>query len=97
MKHQRGSTLFEDTVRFRKFPGERQLPVVEILKILHEKGHLRHIGPEVFADEADELSPAAAGKRSAESLGRVLEAAGIPRSEPELRSKAGGFSERRLA
>lgn len=84
-------------MRFRKFPGEVQLPVVEILKILHHKGHLRHIGPEVFSDEADELSPAAAGKRSAESLGRVLEAAGIPLSGPELRSKTRGSSERRPA
>ena len=97
MKHQFGSNLFEDTVRFRKFPGEGQLPVVEILKILHQKGQLRHIGPEVFSDEADELSPAAAGKRSAESLGRVLEAAGIPPSGPELRSKTRGSSERRPA
>jgi sugar phosphate isomerase/epimerase len=78
MKAQRGATLFEDTVRFRKFPGEGELPVLEILTILHEKGHLQHIGPEVFSDEADALSPKAAGKRSAESLGRVLAAAGIP-------------------
>jgi sugar phosphate isomerase/epimerase len=78
MKTQRGATLFEDTVRYRKFPGEGELPVVEILTILQEKGHLRHIGPEVFSDEADALSPEAAGKRSAESLWRVLDAAGIP-------------------
>jgi sugar phosphate isomerase/epimerase len=78
MKGQRGTTLFEDTVRFRKFPGEGELPVVEILTILQAKGHLRRIGPEVFSEEADALSPVAAGKRSAESLGQVLAAAGIP-------------------
>lgn len=78
MKAQRGVTLFEDTVRFRKFPGEGELPIVEILTILHEKGHLRQIGPEVFSDEADALSPQAVGRRSAESLLRVLDAAGIP-------------------
>ena len=78
MNRQRGATLFEDTVRYREFPGEGELPVIEILKILYEKGHLRQIGPEVFSDQADSLSPSAAGKRSAASLGRVLEAAGIP-------------------
>src|SRR5260370_21570951 len=57
MKGQRGTTLFEDTVRFRKFPGEGELPVVEILTILREKGHLRNIGPEVFSDGAHALSP----------------------------------------
>jgi sugar phosphate isomerase/epimerase len=75
---QRGATLFEDTVRFRRFPGEGELPVVEILQILYKKGHLRHIGPEVFSDEADVLSPEMAGHRSAESLWSVLKAAGIP-------------------
>jgi sugar phosphate isomerase/epimerase len=78
MNRQRGATLFEDTVRFREFPGEGELPVIEILKILYEKGHLRQIGPEVFSDEADSLSPLVAGKRSAASLSRVLQAAGIP-------------------
>jgi sugar phosphate isomerase/epimerase len=78
MKRQRGVTLFEDTVKYREFPGDGQLPVVDILKILQEKGHLRHIGPEVFSDEADTLSPEASGKRSGDSLWRVLRMAGIP-------------------
>jgi sugar phosphate isomerase/epimerase len=83
-KAQLGTTLFEDTVRFRKFPGEGDLPVVEILTVLHEKGHLQRIGPEVFSDEADSLSPEAAGKRSAASLRRVLDAAGIPSKTTKL-------------
>jgi sugar phosphate isomerase/epimerase len=77
MRNQRGATLFEDTVRYRKFPGEGELPVAEILTILHQKGNLRRIGPEVFSEEADALSPETAGKRSAESLYRVLSDAGI--------------------
>ena len=81
MRDQRGATLFEDTVRFRKFPGEGELPIAEILTILHQKGHLRRIGPEVFSDEADALSPEIAGKRSAESLHHVLHAAGILSSD----------------
>jgi hypothetical protein len=80
---QRGETLFEDTVRFRKFPGEGELPIAEILTILHQKGNLRRIGPEVFSDEADALSPEIAGKRSAESLCRVLRSAGILSPEGE--------------
>jgi sugar phosphate isomerase/epimerase len=83
MQTQRGATLFEDTVRFRKFPGEGELPIAEILTILHEKGHLRRIGPEVFSDEADALSPEIAGKRSAESLRYVLHAAGLLSLEQE--------------
>ena len=84
MRIQRGATLFEDTVRFRKFPGEGELPVAEILSVLHKKGHLRHIGPEVFSDEADALSPEAAGKRSGQSLRRLLAAVGIPSKTASL-------------
>jgi sugar phosphate isomerase/epimerase len=71
-------SLHEDTVRFRNFPGEGNLPVVKILKILWEKGHLRSIGPEVFSDEANAMSPEAAGRKCAETLWHVLQAAGIP-------------------
>jgi sugar phosphate isomerase/epimerase len=85
LQAQQGATLFEDTVRFRKFPGEGELPIAEILAILHKKGHLRRIGPEVFSDEADALPPEIAGKRSAESLRRVLHAAEIlsPKGEEQ--------------
>ena len=72
------ASLHEDTVRFRHFPGEGNLPVVEILKVLWAKGHLRSIGPEVFSDEANAMSPEAAGKKCATTLRNVLEAAGIP-------------------
>jgi len=68
----------EDTVRYRNFPGEGQFPVVEVLKILWEKGHLRSIGPEVFSDEANVLNPVDAGRKSGETLRRVLGQAGIP-------------------
>jgi sugar phosphate isomerase/epimerase len=78
LKNQRGMTLFEDTVKYRKFAGDGELPILDILKILREKGQLRHIGPEVFSEEADTLSPEAAGRRSGDSLWSVLQAAGIP-------------------
>lgn len=72
------SSQHEDTVRYRNFPGEGQMPVVEVLKILWEKGHLRSIGPEVFSDEANALDPVAAGKKCGDTLWKVLKEAGIP-------------------
>jgi sugar phosphate isomerase/epimerase len=57
LQQQRGSTLVEDTVRYRMFPGEGELPLVEILSVLHAKGYLRSIGPKIFSDEADAMSP----------------------------------------
>ena len=74
-KEIRGATLFEDTVRYRKFAGEGELPVVEILTILVEKG-LRNIGPEVFSDEADEMTPEASGVKAGKTLRIVLEKSG---------------------
>jgi sugar phosphate isomerase/epimerase len=71
-------SLHEDTVRFRNFPGEGNLPVVDILKVLWAKGHLRSIGPEVFSDEANAMTPEIAGRKCATTLWNVLRAAGIP-------------------
>ncbi|NGN44651.1 sugar phosphate isomerase/epimerase [Mesorhizobium sp. CGMCC 1.15528] len=72
---QRGASLFEDTVRYREFAGEGELPIVEILQILIDKG-LQNVGPEVFSDYADTLTPEEAGKRCGDTLRRVLEQAG---------------------
>lgn len=74
-KEIRGSSLFEDTVRYRKFAGEGELPVREILEILLAKG-LRNVGPEVFSDEADRMTPEASGKRAGATLRATLLAAG---------------------
>lgn len=71
----RGATLFEDTVRYREFAGEGEMPIVEILEILIAKG-LQNIGPEVFSDYADTLSPREAGERCGRTLRAVLEKAG---------------------
>lgn len=74
-KQIRGSSLFEDTVRYRKFAGEGELPVCEILEVLLSKG-LRNVGPEVFSDEADLMSPEISGAKAGKTLRKVLEAAG---------------------
>jgi sugar phosphate isomerase/epimerase len=71
-------SLHDDAIRFRSFPGEGEFAVVEILKILWSKGHLRSIGAEVFSDAASALPPEAAGRKCAETLWNVLRAAGIP-------------------
>jgi len=76
-KRQVSGSLFEDTIRYRKFPGEGDLPTVEILKILNAKGHLRSIGPEVFSDEANAMTPEEAGRKCASTLRNVLDIAGI--------------------
>jgi sugar phosphate isomerase/epimerase len=83
----RGATLFEDTVRYRMFPGEGELPLVEILEILLEKG-LQEVGPEVFSDEADRLPSEEAGRRCGAGLRRVLEAAGAALSADDLRPRS---------
>lgn len=77
----RGASLFDDTVRFRRFPNEGELPVIETLAILIEKG-LREVGPEVFSDEADALPPEEAGRRCGHGLRAVLAAAGSPFNGP---------------
>jgi sugar phosphate isomerase/epimerase len=78
MKRQRGATIYEEGSRFRKFPGEGEMPIVEILTIIREKGYLRYIGPEVFSDEADAMSAEAAGKKSGDTMRNVMKASGIP-------------------
>jgi sugar phosphate isomerase/epimerase len=84
LKRQRGLTLQDDTLRYREFPGEGELPLIETLKIIKDKRHLRHIGPEVFSDEADKLSPEQAGKKSGDTTRRVLKAAGISFGEQHI-------------
>ncbi|MFU8762946.1 MAG: sugar phosphate isomerase/epimerase family protein [Haliea sp.] len=59
----RTADLLEDCLRFRKVPGEGELPLSEFIAILAEKGGITSIGPEVFADELDTMSAEAAALR----------------------------------
>lgn len=77
-KAQVGTSLFDDTDKYRNFPGEGEFNVVEIIRIVHGKGHLRHVGPEVFSLEADALSASESGKRSALTTLDALDVAGVP-------------------
>jgi sugar phosphate isomerase/epimerase len=73
----RGDTLLDDRTRYCEFPGEGEMPIIEMLRAIAAKGHLRHIGPEIYSDAADELSPVDAGRKSGFTLANVLKAANI--------------------
>jgi sugar phosphate isomerase/epimerase len=79
-RDQRGASLFEDMLQWRDFPGDGQLPVLEILRALWNRGGLRSIGSEVFSLRANAMSAIEAGVRSGETLRATLAAAQIPRS-----------------
>jgi len=82
--HQVGTSLFDDTSNYRNFPGEGEMDVVEIIDVIAKKGHLRHVGPEVFSLEADALSPQAVGRRCGETTRKVLSDAGVSIREPQI-------------
>lgn len=50
-----GDNLFEDCLSHRLPPGEGELPIIEVLKVLHAKGGVDNIGPEIFSDRLDDL------------------------------------------
>ncbi|MCB2051160.1 MAG: sugar phosphate isomerase/epimerase [Novosphingobium sp.] len=64
-------------VMFRKFPGEGELPVAEILGILHAKGNLHSLGPEVVNNNLATMSTTDVGRRAGETTRRVSHLAGI--------------------
>ncbi|MEM5387673.1 sugar phosphate isomerase/epimerase family protein [Paraburkholderia phymatum] len=70
-------TMMEDTLRFRRFAGEGELPITAILEVLREKGGLTRAGAEVFSDVAATLSPTEAGRKSALSMRSAMELAGF--------------------
>jgi sugar phosphate isomerase/epimerase len=72
-----GSSLREDCGRYRRFPGEGELALCEVLTILRDKGRLKSIGPEIFSDEINALAPDEAGRRAAATTRRVAAQAGI--------------------
>ncbi|MER9947252.1 sugar phosphate isomerase/epimerase [Mesorhizobium sp. M0047] len=72
-----GTSLFDDTDKYRNFPGEGEMDVVGIIQAVAEKQCLRHAGPEVFSLEADALSAEETGKTSAETTRHALLEAGV--------------------
>lgn len=63
-------TLNEDLLRFRRLPGEGELPIAEVVAQLKAIGAWTSVGPEVFADAMDALDATEAGQRCGENLAR---------------------------
>jgi sugar phosphate isomerase/epimerase len=68
----RGKDLFEDMTQWREFPGEGELPVLDLFKIASSVGKLRHVGPEVFSKRADTMAAREAGVRSGAAMRAIL-------------------------
>ena len=77
LRRQRAPTMMEDTLRYRLFAGEGELPITPVLEILREKGGVVRAGAEVFSDFAVTLSPREAGRKSATSVRNALGLAGF--------------------
>ena len=67
-----GKDLFEDMIQWREFPGEGELPVLDLFKIASSVGKLRHVGPEVFSKRADSMAAREAGTRSGAAMRAIL-------------------------
>lgn len=72
----RADTLAED-VMYRKFPGEGELRMVEMLSIIADKGGLASVGPEVIGHELQDMDLNALGQRAERTTRALLEQAGI--------------------
>ncbi len=64
-------TLYQEG-RFRLFPGDGELALERMVRILLDKGGLENIGTEIFGGAIDQLSSSEAGRRSAESIQQLL-------------------------
>lgn len=73
----RGDSLLDDGFYHRAFPGQGELPIVQVLEIVADKGNLRMVGPETFSTEADNLGASDAGIRDGEGTRAVLASAGL--------------------
>lgn len=73
-----GVDLFEDTLRFRRLPGEGEFPLREILTLLRDKGGVTNIGPEIYADRMDALDANTAAQLAASSTRQLLREIGWP-------------------
>lgn len=75
-RERRGSDLFTDCLSHREPPGQGELELLSVLKILQAKGGVDNIGPEVFSDALDALPPLAAAAVCAEGTRSLLAQAG---------------------
>ncbi len=67
-----GKDLTEDLLRFRRLPGEGELPLARVVPLLKKMGAWQSVGPEVFADAMDALSARDAGTQAGRALTQWL-------------------------
>lgn len=65
----------EDTLHFRRLPGDGEFDLVEFVRLLHEKGVRAPLGIEVLSDELARLPPDRLASRAAAATRSVLRAA----------------------
>jgi hypothetical protein len=69
-----GRDLTDDLLRFRRLPGEGELPITRVVSVLKRMGAWRSVVPEVVADAMDALDAREAGRRCGASTERWLAA-----------------------
>lgn len=74
-----GRSLFDDCLLHRRPPGERELPLGDLLSQLKAAGHLTSVGPEVFSAELDALFPAEIAQRLLPPFEKLLAGTGLER------------------
>ena len=66
------TSLIDECLTLRSAPGQGDLEIGPVLELLARQENVRSIGPEVFSDALDALSPQAAGEAMAEGLQSAL-------------------------
>lgn len=75
-----GDDPIEETIHHRALLGEGGLPVTATLRAILGPRQPRSIGPEVFSDKLDQLTPQESGKALGKTLKEALDAARRPTS-----------------
>ena len=81
--------LIDDTIKYRRWPGQGELPVTEFIRAVYAKGHLQAIGQEVFSLEADAMDPEEAGRVAGRTAWDAYRKAGVPVSAQAAGDAAG--------
>ena len=68
-----GRSLFDDCLYHRLPPGEGELPLLDILRVLKAAGHLGSVGPEVFSAEFDRMPAADIAARLMPAFNGILD------------------------
>lgn len=72
----------KDNCYDRLFPGDGEFPLTALIKVLASIGGLNQVGPEVFSPVLADMSAEQVASKSAETIARVLGAAGVAALTP---------------